>query len=316
LSVQVTFHYAAGDRLKERLRDLKTRGLSVTVVAPEEDASFAEAMKTCEVLWHVLKPVTRAAIERAPRLRLIQKLGAGVDTIDLEAARARGIPVCNLPGTNANAVAEHAIALMLAVLRKVPHFNREMRAGQGWSWPIERQGSLGEIRGRSVGLVGYGATASRLAPILEAFGAKVFYTTRSEVPDARGTRVTLDELLERCDIISLHVPHNETTRGMFDRARIARMKPGAILINTARGGLVDQDALIEALQSGHLAGAGLDTFAIEPVDATNPLLALDTVVATPHVAWLTMQTFDRSLDLMAENCRRLAAGEELLHRVV
>ena len=314
--MQVIFHYTAGDRLKERLRELKTRGLSVTVIAPAEDASFAEAMTTCEVLWHVLKPVTRAAIEQAPRLRLIQKLGAGVDTIDLEAARARGIPVCNLPGTNANAVAEHAIALMLAVLRKVPHFNREMRAGQGWSWPIERQGSLGEIGGRSVGLVGYGATASRLAPLLEAFGAKVFYTTRSEVPDARGTRVTLDELLERCDIISLHVPHNETTRGMFDRARIARMKPGAILINTARGGLVEQEALIEALRSGHLAGAGLDTFAIEPADATNPLLALDTVVATPHVAWLTMQTFDRSLDLMTENCRRLASGEELLHRVV
>jgi phosphoglycerate dehydrogenase-like enzyme len=314
--MKVIFHYAAGDRLKERLRGLQKRDLSVTVIAPEEDASFTEAMKTCEVLWHVLKPVTRAAIEQAPHLRLIQKLGAGVDTIDLEAARARGISVCNLPGTNAYAVAEHAIALMLAVLRKVPHFNREMRAGQGWNWPIERQSSLGEIRGRSVGLVGYGATASRLAPILEALGAKVLYATRREVQEAHGTRVTLDELLERSDIISLHVPHNEATRGMFDRARIARMKRGAILINTARGGLVDQDALIEALRSGHLAGAGLDTFAIEPVDAANPLLALDTVVATPHVAWLTMQTFDRSLELMAENCRRLANGEELLHRVV
>jgi phosphoglycerate dehydrogenase-like enzyme len=127
--------------------------------------------------------------------------------------------------------------------------------------------------------------------------------------------VTLDELLERSDIVSLHVPQNETTRGMLDPARIARMKAGAILINTARGGLVDQEALVEALRSGHLAGAGLDTFAVEPVEATNPLLGLDNVVVTPHVAWLTMQTFDRSFETMVENCRRVANGEELLHRV-
>ena len=313
--MRVIFHYVVGDRLKDRLRELGRRGLTVTVVAPEDDVGFSEAMATCEVLWHVLKPVTRAAIDRAPLLRLIQKLGAGVDTIDLEAARRRSVAVCNLPGMNAQAVAEHALALMLAVLRKIPHFHREMLEGHGWSWPIGRQGDLGELCGRNVGLVGYGATASRLAPILAALGANVLYTARRHVPDACGTRVNLDDLLERSDIVSLHIPQNETTRGMIDRARLAQMKPGAILINTARGGLVDQQALVQALHSGHLAGAGLDTFAIEPVDAANPLLRLDNVIATPHVAWLTVETFDRSLHIMTENCRRLASGEELLHRV-
>jgi phosphoglycerate dehydrogenase-like enzyme len=273
-------------------------------------------MASCEVLWHVLKPATRRVIERAPSLRLIQKMGVGVDTIDLETARGRNVAVCNLPGTNAQAVAEHALALILAVLRKIPLFDRETRAGEGWRWPIERQGELGEIGGRSVGLVGYGATASRLAPVLAALGAKVFYTARRRVPDACGIYVDLDEMLERCDIISLHLPLNEATQGMMSRSRIAHMKPGAILINTARGGLVDQEALVEALRAGRLAGAGLDTFALEPVEGANPLLLLDNVVTSPHVAWLTMETFQRSIDLMTENCRRLAAGEALLHRVV
>ena len=310
------FHYVAGDWLRGRLRELEARGLSVTVITPDDERGFSERMIACDVLWHVLKPVSRAAIEAAPRLRLIQKLGAGVDTIDLSAARDRGIAVCNLPGTNAYAVAEHVLGLLLAVLRKIPQFDREVRSGEGWRWPIERQSALGEIRGRNVGLIGYGATASRLAPLLDALGAHIFYTAPRAVQGALGSRLDLDELLERSDIVSLHVPQNAETLGMLNASRIARMKPGSILINTARGGLVDQTALFEALRSGHLAGAGLDTFAIEPVDPANPLLGLDNVVVTPHVAWLTTQTFDRSLDLMVENCRRLAAGEQLLHRVV
>jgi phosphoglycerate dehydrogenase-like enzyme len=141
------------------------------------------------------------------------------------------------------------------------------------------------------------------------------HATRSEKPNAIGTRVELEWLLTHSDIMSLHLPLNDATRGFIDRSCIGRMKPGAILINTARGGLVDQDALVEALRSGHLGGAGLDVFAAEPVESTNPLLSLDTVVVTPHIAWLTMETFQRSFDLLAENCRRLAAGEALLNRV-
>jgi phosphoglycerate dehydrogenase-like enzyme len=205
---------------------------------------------------------------------------------------------------------------MLSLLRKIPQFDNETRGGRGWSWPIERQGTLGEINGRTVGLVGYGATAGKLAPILAAIGANILYTAPHRVAGAHGAYVTLDDLLAKSDIVSLHLPLNETTRGVISRDRIARMKGGSILINTARGGLVDQTALADALRSGHLSAAGLDTFAMEPVEPGNPLLTLNNVVATPHVAWLTLETFNRSFDLMAENCHRLANGKELINRVV
>lgn len=314
--MRVIFHYAAGAELARRLDGLTSDGLDVAVIPPTEEAAFAEALPSCDVLWHVLKPATRAVMEAAPKLRLIQKMGAGVDTIDLAAARERGIPVCNLPGTNSQAVAEHALALMLSILRKIPQFDRETRDGKGWSWPKERQAELGEIHGKTVGLIGFGAIASRLAPVLSVLGADVIYWSRREVTDAKARFVSLDELVTRSDIISLHVPLNDTTRHLIDAERMSRMKRGAILINTARGGLVDPAALLTALKSGQLAGAGLDTFAVEPVETDNALLALDSVVIAPHIAWLTLQTFERSFDRMAENCRRLAAGQELLYRVV
>ena len=287
----------------------------MTAVPQADDAAFAAALPATEVIWHVLRPITAADVAAAPRLRLIQKIGVGVDTIDLDAARAAGVAVCNLPGTNSPAVAEHCIALMLAVLRQVPAFDRELRTEGGWAWPLARQGRLGEIGGRTVGLVGYGAIGRRLGPLLAAFGAEVLHAARNAVPDAAGAHVPLAELQARSDIVSLHLPLTEATRGLIGAAEIAAMKPGAVLINTARGGLVDADALAQALHSGKLAGAGLDVFPEEPVDPASPLLSAPNVVATPHVAWLTQETFARSLAVMAENCARLAAGRELLHRV-
>jgi phosphoglycerate dehydrogenase-like enzyme len=148
-------------------------------------------------------------------------------------------------------------------------------------------------------------------------GAKVLYTARQQRPDAAAEWRTLPALLAEADIVSMHVPDTPETHGIIDAAAIARMKPGAIFVNTARGGLVDEPALVAALESGHLRAAGLDVFAQEPVKAAgNPLLALDNVVLAPHLAWLTIETFDRSLAVAVENCRRLAAGEKLLHQVV
>jgi phosphoglycerate dehydrogenase-like enzyme len=263
----------------------------------------------------VLRPVTATHIRQAPQLRLIQKVGAGIDTIDVAAAKAAGIAVCNLPGTNSRAVAELVVGLILAVLRMIPTFDAEIRRGEGWAWPPARQDSLGEIGGRTVGLVGYGAVGRELAPLLQAFGADIVYCDERPIPGAFGRRLDLDALLAAADIITLHVPLTDATRAMINRDSIARMKTGAVLINAARGGLVDQAALADALRSGKLAAAGLDTFPREPVEPGNPLLALDTVVATPHVAWLTQETFQRSIRVLVENCRRLQAGEELLHRV-
>ena len=310
--MNVLFHYAAGPDLAARLAAIPD--LQITVCPEHDDALLARALPNADVLWHVLKRCTSNMIAAAPKLRLIQKIGVGVNTIDLDSARARDIAVCNLPGTNARAVAELTLLLMLAVLRRLPRFDTAMRRGE-WSDP-DLQDGIGELGGRTVGLVGYGAIPHLLAPVLIALGCRVIYTCRTPRSDASGDYRPLNTLLAEADVISLHVPLVAETEHLIDAAALARMKPGAVLVNTARGGLVDQTALTEVLASGKLAGAGLDVFVHEPHDASAPLFQLPNVVLTPHIAWLTTGTFDRSFALAAENCRRLATGEPLLHRVV
>jgi phosphoglycerate dehydrogenase-like enzyme len=274
------------------------------------------ALAGAEVLWHVLVPVGAAEIAAAPRLRLIQKIGVGVNTIDLEAAAAHGIAVANMPGTNSQAVAEMTLLLMLAALRRVASFDRATRAGCGWTLEPETFDELGEIRGRTVGLIGYGAVARLLAPVLTALGARVLHTSKAARPKEAQEWRSLEDLLRESDIVSLHLPLTPETERLIDGARLALMKPGAVLINTARGGLVDEAALAAALRSGRLRAAGLDVFQREPVDGGGPLLGLDNVVVTPHIAWLTPETLDRSLGIAIENCRRVRDGLEILNRVV
>jgi phosphoglycerate dehydrogenase-like enzyme len=309
--VKVVFHAAAGPDLSGRLAALPD--LDVAICAEDDEARLASLLAECEVLWHVLKRCTAGMIAAAPRLRLIQKIGVGVNTIDLEAARARGIPVCNLPGTNSRAVAEMTLALMLAVLRRVLRFDASLRAGV-WT-DLALQDGLGELGGRVVGLVGYGSVPRLLAPVLKSIGCDLLYTARGPVPVGLGMFTDLATLLRQSDVVSLHLPLSAETAGIIDRTALARMKKGAVLINTARGGLVDQSALLDALRAGHLGGAGIDVFAEEPIGRDDPLVALPNVVVTPHVAWMSTGTFERSFDLAAENCRRLAAGMDLLHRV-
>jgi phosphoglycerate dehydrogenase-like enzyme len=310
--VNVLFHYEAGPDLAARLAALP--GLRINACPEHDDALLARLLPETDVIWHVLKPCTAAMIAVAPKLRLIQKIGVGVNTIDLDAATARGIPVCNLPGTNSRAVAELTLALMLATLRRLPRFDAALRRGT-WLDP-QLQDGIGELGGRCVGLVGYGAIPRLLAPVLRALGCRLIYTTRQPLADALGEWRPLDVLLAECDVVSLHLPLTDQTAALIDAAALARMQPGAILVNTARGGLVDQAALTDALRSGRLAAAGLDVFVHEPPDVADPLFSLPNVVITPHIAWLTTGTFDRSLALAADNCRRLVAGDALLHRVV
>jgi phosphoglycerate dehydrogenase-like enzyme len=310
--MNVLFHYAAGPDLAARLAALPD--LRITACPEHDEALLTRLLPETDVIWHVLKSCTAAMIAAAPKLKLIQKIGVGVNTIDLAAAKARGIPVCNLPGTNSRAVAELTLALMLATLRRLPRFDAALRRGT-WSDPALQDG-IGELGGRIVGLVGYGAIPRLLAPVLAALGCRLLYTARHPVTDALGERRALDALLAESDIVSLHLPLTEETAALIDAKAFARMKPGAILINTARGGLVDQAAQVDALRGGRLAAAGLDVFVHEPPDPVDALFALPNVVLTPHIAWLTTGTFDRSFVLAAENCRRLASGEALLHRVV
>ncbi len=311
--MKVVLHHAAGPALAASLAGLT--GMTAVACAPDDTERFAALMGQADVLWHSLVPVTAGMMDGAPRLRLVQKIGVGVNTIDLDAAQARGIAVCNLPGSNARAVAEATLLLMLAALRRLPMVDRMTRQGRGWAFDPAGQDSWSELGGRTVGLVGYGSIPQVLEPVLQALGCRILVHTRAPLPgDARWR--TLAALLADSDVVSLHVPLTPQTERLIDAAALARMKPGAVLVNTARGGLVDQDALIAALESGRLGAAGLDVFAHEPVgEAEARLLESDRVAVMPHIAWLTAQTWERSLEEAADNVRRLARGDSLRHRV-
>jgi phosphoglycerate dehydrogenase-like enzyme len=315
--VKAVLQYRASPGFHAQLaRYAAEAGIEAVAVDELDDDAFRDQIAGAEVLLHVLKPVTAAMMDQAPHLKLIQKLGVGVNTIDLEAARVRGIAVSNMPGVNSQAVAEMTLALMLAVLRRTTYFDPLVRAGDGWRPDLEVLDQTGEIAGRTVGFLGYGGSVSRVAPAVKALGAEVIYAARSPKPEAAGRFCAVEEVVEQADILSLHIPLNDDTRGIIDGLALWRMKRGSILINTARGELVDQTALCEALTVGQLRGAGLDVFAQEPVDPGEPLFSLPNVVLAPHVAWLTPETLSRSLAAAMENCRRLGAGEPLNNRVI
>lgn len=303
--MNVLLRFDASDALVRRIADLSSQQIELTCCPESEDTTYDRLLPQVEVLWHVLKPVTTEHVEKAKKLRLIQKIGSGVNTIDVEAAKRRGIAVCNLPGTNSRAVAEMALLLMLACLRRLPELDHAVRKG-AWTDAWKLQDGFGELGGRIVGLVGYGAVPRLLAPMLDAMGAQILRWSRS-VQD-----VPLEELLARADIVSLHLPLTGETADLVDPRH---MKRGAILVNTGRGGLVNEQALVEALRSGHLAAAGLDVFAAEPPPPGHALLALPNVVCSPHLAWLTRETLERSFGVALENVRRLRAGEPLLNQV-
>ena len=313
--MKVVLHYRASDGFRATLEQARPPSVDLVVVDDADDAGFAGEMRDADALLHVLRPVTAADIAAAPRLRLIQKIGVGVNTIDIEAARARGVAVCNMPGSNSQAVAEMALMLILAALRRVGIFDPQTRAGEGWRPSPHELDLVGEIAGRTVGFLGFGAIPQRLAPAVAALGGEVIFTARSAKPVGASRSVSFDELLAISDVLSLHVPSTPDTRGIISGSAIARMKRGAVIVNTARGDLIDEAALVAALRSGHLRAAGLDVFAQEPAARSNPLFGLPNVVVMPHIAWLTPETLRRSAGIGFENCLRVAQGRDLLHRV-
>ena len=314
--MKAVLQYRATPGFRAAISAIEADWLRVVVVDEVDKVSFGREVQDADVLLHVLERVTAGVIEQAPRLRLIQKLGVGVDTIDLAAARARGIAVCNMPGANTRAVAELTLLLMLATLRRLRELDQSTRSGMGWTLDSELVDNLGELGGRTVGLIGFGAVGRCLTPMLQGIGANVIYSSRSADVRTSASFVTLPELLSQSDVVSLHVPLTPETSAMIDAAAIGRMKKGAVLVNTARGGLVDYVALQHALVSGQLRGAGLDVFEVEPASTAHPLFQIQNIVVTPHIAWLTAETLKRSLGVFAENCRRLRDGETLLNQVV
>ncbi|MGC1467317.1 MAG: hydroxyacid dehydrogenase [Pseudolabrys sp.] len=257
-------------------------------------------------------------IARAKKLRVISKQGVGLDNIDLAAAKARGITVCRTPGVNSEAVAEHALTLALTVGRRVAEFDNQIRSGA----VVERADFLGmESWEKTVGIVGIGNIGTRVARKWHgAFNARIMaydpYVAPDALPDVPHQRVgSLAEMLPHLDILTLHLPLTAESRGMINAAALALMKPTAIVVNAARGGIVDERALYEAIKAGRLFGAGLDVFEQEPPTTANPLVGLPTVVSTPHAAAGTYETQVRSSMLVAQQLFEALEGREPLGRV-
>jgi D-3-phosphoglycerate dehydrogenase len=232
--------------------------------------------------------VSRELLAECPRLVCVSSTGAGYDTIDVAACTEAGIAVVNQAGGNAHSVAEHTLAMMLGLSRRMSECDRRMRAERGFP----REAVMGhEIRGRTLGVVGIGHIGTRVAALARAFGMEVIaadpYVDDAEVARRGARKVGFAQLLEEADFVSLHCPRDASTLKMMDGAAFTRMKPGAIFVTTARGGIHDEAALAEALRSGHLAGAGVDVWDVEPPPLDHPLLALPNVFATYHTAGVT-----------------------------
>ena len=255
-----------------------------------------------------------ADLARAKKLKIICKQGVGVDTIDLEAAKARGIPVCRTPGVNSEAVAEMALTLALSAARRVTEMDRMIRAGA----KIERPKILGiEMWQKTVGVVGLGAIGSRVAQKwVGAFDARICFLD-PQVSEAKYRKFSiLEEMLPEIDLLTLHLPLTPETRGLIGESQIALMKPTAILVNTSRGGIVDEAALYDALKAGRLFGAGLDVWEVEPPARDNTLLQLPNVVATPHASGGTRETQERSSLQVAQQVIDVLNGKPPQNRVV
>jgi phosphoglycerate dehydrogenase-like enzyme len=312
VALTVLAHFVAGDKVAEFLAP-ETDWLDIRYCAEDDDETFYRELPDAEVIWHVLRPISGADLEKAARCRLVHKMGAGVNTIDVDTATRRGIAVANMPGANAPSVAEGTVLLMLAALRRLPELDRATREGRGWPSDPTLGETVRDIGGCTVGLIGYGNIAKTVERIVTAMGARVLHTSTRD--DGHPGWRTLPDLLAASDIVSLHLPLTDKTTGMLDGAALARMKPDAVLVNTSRGAVVNEGALVDALRTGGLAAAGLDVFAVEPVAPDNPLLSLDNVVLTPHVTWYTVDTMRRYLAQAVDNCRRIRDGGELANVV-
>jgi D-3-phosphoglycerate dehydrogenase len=260
-----------------------------------------------------LDAIDASAIRAADRLKVIARYGVGFDNVDLDAAREKGIVVTNTPGANSASVAELALGLMLALARQIPQAVDAVHQGK---WP--RYSGI-SLEGKTVGILGLGAIGKQLAQRLSGFDCRILaFDTVPDVAFASEHRVnltTLDALVKEADFLSLHLPLLPETRGMVNDAFLGKMKNGSFLINTSRGEVVDEDALLRALQSGHLKGAGLDAFAVEPPDHGNPLLALPQVIATPHLGAQTDGATSNMGWLAMRDCLAVLKNEQPVYRV-
>ena len=297
-----------------QVQHMKPAGFTLQMLPHTASAAeIAVAIREAEYLTGFPRFLPDEAYTEAKRLKLLQVLSAGYDYVNIAGARKARIPICANGGANSVAVAEHAIMLMLAVYRKLVAFHQNVAGGQ-WHRGIPRTVDIYELEGKTVGLVGLGNIGRQVARRVKAFDAEVIYydTFRLSPQEEKKLGVQyapLDTLLATADIVSLHVPLNESTRHLIDAQVLGRMKPTAIVINTCRGEVVNEQALIAALQHRRILGAGLDTQAKEPPDSNNPLLTLPNVTLTPHSAGPTVDSYHKRFQNGYANIERVARGQ-------
>ena len=295
-----------GERIHEEIREYaKQRGMLFDVVDSSrlsQDGQVA-VFEACDAVILDAEPFTRPVIENLPALKAIVRFGVGCDAVDVAAASARGIPVMNTPGANTASVAEHALTLILCLLKNVVERHREVEKGV-WSGGINS-----ELQGKTVALIGFGKAARRLAELLRAFSCDmVAHDVDFDAAEAARLgvrRCSLEEALARADIVSLHLPLTGQTRGLVDREFLGAMKSSAYFVNTSRGGIVDEEALAEALEQGDIAGAGLDVFESEPLPTTSRLLSRSNVLLSPHAAGDTYESCIRVYRMAIDSIARI-----------
>jgi phosphoglycerate dehydrogenase-like enzyme len=312
---KVVFFTALSDEYRPLVTEQEPPGMNF-IVAPMgmDDDEKIELVKDADFLMLFPGRLPDRVMQAAQKCRLIQVLSAGYDQINLRLANDLGIPVANNGGANSVAVSEHTIMLILAIYRRLLHYANYVKGG-GWRPSQDRKIDVFEFEGKTLGLVGIGNIAQKVARRARAFDANLQYYDRyASLPptqeEALGIKsVSLEELLRTSDVVSIHVPLTRETRHMIGQAELALMKPTSIIINTARGGIIDEAALLEALQSGIIAAAGLDVLEHEPPDPNDPLPKLDNVIVTPHTAGPTLESFPKRAANGFANIQRVWSGE-------
>lgn len=300
--------------------DLSWQGLEdlgeLTVYDRTPEDKILHRSRDADILLTNKTPLTADTISGLPQLKYIGVLAMGYNVVDTEAARQRNIPVTNAAGYGTFSVAQLSFALILELCHRVQQHSDSVMQGQWASSPdfCYWNAPLVELQGKTLGIIGYGSIGQRVAAIGSAFGMKIMVSDRSASATSRQEGLHLaevDELLSQADIVSIHCPLTEETRGMINRRSLQRMKPTAFLINTARGPIVVEDDLADALRNGVIAAAGLDVLNTEPPAADNPLYKLPNCLITPHIAWATLEARQRLMEIVVENLKGFLEGKEV-----
>ena len=281
----------------------------VTIYDYTKYNQIAERIKDAEIILYNKSIMNRMTLKDAKNVKYIGLFATGYNNVDIEYTNERNITVCNAGSYSTNAVAQHVFALILEHYNKVGEYNKFVKDG-GWihSEKFSPFKPMKEMDGRTLGIVGYGSIGKKVAKIAQAFDMKVLAYNRSPKKDESVRFVEMDELLEKSDIVSIHCPLNSDSEKMCNKEFFEKMKDGALFINTSRGGVVDEQALIDAVKSKKISGAGLDVVAVEPMEKHEEILDIDNIIITPHSAWAPVETRTRLVEIVKNNIKKWVAG--------